>query len=299
MNSTTRPRALVIGGSLGGLFAATSLRAIGWDVDVFERSPHDLDSRGGGVVLSGGAAAFRNLITQNSIYQNKGLGIDLNNNGVTLNDVGDGDTGANTLQNFPVITGAVSSGGATTITGTLNSTANTTFTLEYFASSAADATGFGEGQTYLGSTSVTTDGSGNVSFTAAGPITASQAADLSCASMRGFINCSEPVAAASHRRFLQRFESAGVTPQKLWSCYAMTENVFAVTQSPVDRPPGIDRVSRSVFVERHVAQPVQEAGDSGEGLAFVSCGRAIQCFLRYSVFSTCVSMCFYMNAPLL
>jgi 2-polyprenyl-6-methoxyphenol hydroxylase-like FAD-dependent oxidoreductase len=35
MNSTTHPRALVIGGSLGGLFAATSLRAISWDVDVF------------------------------------------------------------------------------------------------------------------------------------------------------------------------------------------------------------------------------------------------------------------------
>ena len=51
MSTATQPRALVIGGSLGGLFAATALRAIGWQVDVFERSPHDLDSRGGGVVL--------------------------------------------------------------------------------------------------------------------------------------------------------------------------------------------------------------------------------------------------------
>ncbi|WP_089025435.1 FAD binding domain-containing protein [Bradyrhizobium mercantei] len=47
-----RPRrALVIGGSLGGLFAANLLRSIGWDVDIFERSAHDLDSRGGGIVL--------------------------------------------------------------------------------------------------------------------------------------------------------------------------------------------------------------------------------------------------------
>lgn len=46
-----RPRALVIGGSLGGLFAGTLLRHIGWDVDIFERSAHDLDSRGGGIVL--------------------------------------------------------------------------------------------------------------------------------------------------------------------------------------------------------------------------------------------------------
>ncbi len=45
------PRALVIGGSLGGLFAANLLRNIGWNVDVFERSAHDLDSRGGGIVL--------------------------------------------------------------------------------------------------------------------------------------------------------------------------------------------------------------------------------------------------------
>ncbi|MCJ0764375.1 FAD binding domain-containing protein [Variovorax terrae] len=47
----TQPRALIIGGSLGGLFAATTLQAIGWQVDIFERSPHELDSRGGGIVL--------------------------------------------------------------------------------------------------------------------------------------------------------------------------------------------------------------------------------------------------------
>lgn len=49
--SAARPRALIIGGSLGGLFTAVSLRAIGWDVQVFERSDGLLDSRGGGLVL--------------------------------------------------------------------------------------------------------------------------------------------------------------------------------------------------------------------------------------------------------
>ena len=48
-----KPRALIIGGSLGGLFAALTLRAIGWEVEIFERSPNELDSRGGGVVLQG------------------------------------------------------------------------------------------------------------------------------------------------------------------------------------------------------------------------------------------------------
>ncbi|MHC8285763.1 FAD binding domain-containing protein [Pseudomonas sp. XS1P51] len=51
MKSPDVPKALVIGGSLGGLFAATALRAIGWQVDVFERSPAAMDSRGGGIVL--------------------------------------------------------------------------------------------------------------------------------------------------------------------------------------------------------------------------------------------------------
>ena len=43
--------AIVVGGSLGGLFTGTLLRAIGWEVDIYERSPHDLSSRGGGIVL--------------------------------------------------------------------------------------------------------------------------------------------------------------------------------------------------------------------------------------------------------
>jgi 2-polyprenyl-6-methoxyphenol hydroxylase-like FAD-dependent oxidoreductase len=44
-------QALIIGGSLGGLFIGNLLCQIGWYVDIFERSAHDLDSRGGGIVL--------------------------------------------------------------------------------------------------------------------------------------------------------------------------------------------------------------------------------------------------------
>ncbi|WP_431823002.1 FAD binding domain-containing protein [Burkholderia sp. F1] len=51
MSDTTGPRAIVIGGSVGGLFTATALRAAGWRVAVFEQSTGELDSRGGGVVL--------------------------------------------------------------------------------------------------------------------------------------------------------------------------------------------------------------------------------------------------------
>jgi 2-polyprenyl-6-methoxyphenol hydroxylase-like FAD-dependent oxidoreductase len=50
MSNTTR-RAIIVGGSLGGLFAATTMLKIGWQVEVYERSPSTLDSRGGGIVL--------------------------------------------------------------------------------------------------------------------------------------------------------------------------------------------------------------------------------------------------------
>lgn len=49
--SATDNRAIVIGGSLSGLFTGLLLRSLGWEVDIYERSPHTLDSRGGGVVL--------------------------------------------------------------------------------------------------------------------------------------------------------------------------------------------------------------------------------------------------------
>ncbi len=58
--SVSARRAIVVGGSLAGLFTATALRSIGWRVSVFERSPATLDSRGGGIVLQPDVlAAFR------------------------------------------------------------------------------------------------------------------------------------------------------------------------------------------------------------------------------------------------
>src|SRR5712671_4827937 len=46
-----KPRALVIGGSLGGLCAGICLRAAGWRVSIFERSAGLMDDRGAGIVL--------------------------------------------------------------------------------------------------------------------------------------------------------------------------------------------------------------------------------------------------------
>jgi 2-polyprenyl-6-methoxyphenol hydroxylase-like FAD-dependent oxidoreductase len=43
------PRALIIGGSVGGLFAANTLRSTGWETSVFERNPEELTGRGAGI----------------------------------------------------------------------------------------------------------------------------------------------------------------------------------------------------------------------------------------------------------
>lgn len=117
-----------------------------------------------GVVLAGTGTGTS--LTSNSIFGNTTLGIDLGNNGVTANDAGDADTGPNNLQNFPVLTSVNSSGGSTSIAGTLNSTANTIFSIQFFTNAHCSASGFGEGQTLIGSKQVTTDGSGNATFVA-------------------------------------------------------------------------------------------------------------------------------------
>jgi CSLREA domain-containing protein len=111
-----------------------------------------------------------NSIRGNSIFSNgsavNNLGIDLNVDGVTANDDKDPDTGPNSLQNFPIITSALVTGSTKTITGTLNSKVGETFTIDFYQSPSCDASGNGEGRTYLGSTSEATDGTtGDASFT--------------------------------------------------------------------------------------------------------------------------------------
>jgi len=111
------------------------------------------------VGISVDASLIGNTLTQNSISGHTGLGIDLSPSGI-----GGGN-------NFPVITSAQLAGGTTTIMGTLNGTANATFTIEFFSNQACHASGNGEGAVFLGSISVQTDASGNAGFvfTVAGP----------------------------------------------------------------------------------------------------------------------------------
>jgi hypothetical protein len=135
------------------------------------------NSGSAGVAIYGDALSSTqnsgNAILGNSIFNN-GLsnpailpGIDLVggftyplDDGVTLNDLGDVDIGPNMLQNFPVLTSVSTGLLGTTILGSLNSAANTTYRIEFFSNPAVVGSSFGQGQTFLGFTNVTTDASG-------------------------------------------------------------------------------------------------------------------------------------------
>jgi titin len=96
--------------------------------------------------------ATGNTLLSNLIFSSGNLGIELTN-------------GGNNNLAAPALTSATSDGSSATIQGTLTSTPNTTFTLQFFADPVANASGFGEGQQLLGSVTVTTDASGFATFT--------------------------------------------------------------------------------------------------------------------------------------
>lgn len=106
-------------------------------------------------------SAAGNTVEGNAIYNNGGLGIGINEDGVTHNDAGDADTGNNNLQNFPLLS-SLNSG---VIGGMFNSAPGTTFRVEFFANAACDPSGYGEGQQFLGAQDITTNGDGNAAFT--------------------------------------------------------------------------------------------------------------------------------------
>ncbi|MCP4424388.1 MAG: fatty acyl-AMP ligase [Chloroflexi bacterium] len=99
------------------------------------------------------------------------------------------------------------------------------------------------------------------------------AVQFSLASLRLFVNCSEPVRHDSHRLFLNRFAALGVTPEMLGVSYAMAENTFAVTQTPLGRPARLDVVDGAALMGEQVAKPA--ANDSPDALTLVSCGPPI------------------------
>ncbi len=132
----------------------------------------------GGNIISGNlengigvepTALSGNTWAANSIFDNDLLGIDIGIDGVTPNDPDDPDTGANGYQNFPDLISAVTTPAASQVRGTVDTLASTAFAIHFYSSPTADPSGFGEGQTYLGTTNGTTDANGDATFAFTGP----------------------------------------------------------------------------------------------------------------------------------
>ncbi len=126
---------------------------------------------GDGVQMTG-SGVYHNLLYRNSIYLNGDLGIDLGGDGVSLNDPGDIDTGANELLNYPSIEEAnLNSTGKIEVSGNLVGQPNTTYKVDVFASGFCNSNvagqDYGEGQYHLGQITVSTDALGSANFVAA------------------------------------------------------------------------------------------------------------------------------------
>jgi hypothetical protein len=105
-----------------------------------------------GVMLAGG---INSAVLGNNINANGNSGISFAN-------------GANRSPKFPLVYAARTINNRTAIAGTFNGLSNTSFTLDFFASDGCNAAAplnFGQGQNYLGSTTITTDQFGNSVFT--------------------------------------------------------------------------------------------------------------------------------------
>jgi fatty-acyl-CoA synthase len=97
-----------------------------------------------------------------------------------------------------------------------------------------------------------------------------ESVDLS--TWRAVINCSEPIHDKSHRIFFERFKGYGLRSSALATCYAMAENVFAISQGGIDGPVHVDEISQNALLNEHTARPAV----SGEpAVQMVSNGQAM------------------------
>ena len=166
---------LLSGPSTGNTIAGNAITSNGQDGINAQRGPNRIS---GNLVTANANRGIRVTsssvgvdLVDNQIFGNAQLEIDLvggtqNGFGVTANDNDDPDTGANNLQNFPVLTGAVRSSATNvaTISGTLNSTPSRVFRIDLFRA-AADNANHGGALELLGSQNISTDAGGNKAFT--------------------------------------------------------------------------------------------------------------------------------------
>jgi hypothetical protein len=204
---------IVVGGTGGG---HGNTVAFNGEAGILVGTPGALRSTGGPPPETTGVIIFGN-----DVYENGGLGIDLDpDEAVNANDEDDPDGGANNGQNWPLLLSARQ--GSTKIAGVLNSTPSREFRIEFFASDDCDPSGNGEGAAYFGAATATTNAGGNTSFSVTSPATiavgrfiTATATDLVTLDTSEFSNCVEVEAAPTPEPTLPPGQTPTPTPTGL------------------------------------------------------------------------------------
>lgn len=147
---------------------------------------------GAGVVIMSGT---QHAVLGNSISDNQGPGIDLGGDGVTPNHVGPPVPGPNNFQNHPVLNFAAFDLRA--IAGSILAQPLSSYRIEFFSSNSVDASGYGEGERFVGFTTVTTDTAGLGTFYVTVPGTLSATEYVAATATDGSNNTSEFSAAVA------------------------------------------------------------------------------------------------------
>ncbi len=160
---TTAPGTLVIGPDRPAVLVQGTWNRIGGTDPALANV---ISGGGTGVAIESGVgnAVIGNVITANA----SGLGIDLTTpgllDGVSANDPGDADAGANNGLNHPVITSAVASAGTVTVEASLDVT-DGDYRIEFFGNpSGSDPSGHGEGEVLLAARTLTVAGGMTATF---------------------------------------------------------------------------------------------------------------------------------------
>ncbi len=181
--ANTAPHVIALQSPLPALNESVAIDGTGQDI-VLDGSA--LGANGTGLVLNGRnnirGLTLRNFASKGVVvlagasnkidrvqFQNNGLGIDLNNDGPTPNDVLDEDEGPNGLQNSPTLTTAFTSGSNTLVRGTLQGVPFTSYRIQLFSTVPANSVKSGNGATYVQEVVVTTNNRGVASFSASLP----------------------------------------------------------------------------------------------------------------------------------
>ncbi|MEN3312811.1 MAG: hypothetical protein V7645_2140, partial [Actinomycetota bacterium] len=160
---------VIVGSSDAGIFiqGANSAKITGNFVGTNRSGASGMGNADGIRVSSGGnnTVGPGNTFAFNTAY---GVNMGSATNRVVANSIHDNaHEGIHNTTAFvapPTLTSAVKSGTNTTVNGTFSGTANTQFFIEFFKNTACDGTGAGEGETYLGFASPTTNGAGSASY---------------------------------------------------------------------------------------------------------------------------------------